>query len=57
MKEQTFWIGEASTYLGVSESTLRRWEKDGLLVPKRSPKNYRMYSKTQLDELLPKLTA
>lgn len=50
---QYFTIGEAATYLGVSRDTLRRWDKDGTLVPRRSPKKYRLYTKTQLDEMLP----
>ena len=51
---QYFTIGEAATYLGVSRDTLRRWDKDGTLVPARSPKQYRLYTKDQLDEMLPK---
>ena len=26
-------IGQASNYLGVSISTLRRWDKEGYLIP------------------------
>ena len=51
---QYFTIGEAATYLNVSRDTLRRWDKDGTLVPVRSPKQYRLYTKDQLDEMLPK---
>ena len=50
---QYFTIGEAATYLSVSRDTLRRWDKDGTLVPVRSPKKYRLYTKDQLDEMLP----
>ena len=50
---QYFTIGEAATYLGVSRDTLRRWDKDGTLVPVRSPKQYRLYTRNQLDEMLP----
>lgn len=51
---QYFQIGEAATYLGVSRATLRNWEEKNILVPLRSPANeYRMYTKAQLDEMLP----
>ena len=36
-------ISEASSYLGVSASTLRRWEREGKLVPERSRGNQRRY--------------
>ena len=52
---QYFKIGEAATYLGVSRATLRNWDKAGDLVPLRSKVgNYRLYTKGQLDEMLPK---
>lgn len=53
--DQQFFIGEAATYLGVSRDTLRRWEEKNILVPQRLPANdYRVYTKQQLDEMLPK---
>ena len=53
--KQHFFIGEAATYLGVSRDTLRRWEDKNILVPQRLPANdYRVYTKDQLDEMLPK---
>lgn len=36
-------IGKASKLLGVSVTTLRRWEKSGKLVPERSPTGRRLY--------------
>lgn len=42
---------EASIILGVSVSTVRRWHKEGKLVPILIRKNgHRLYSKVQLDE-------
>jgi excisionase family DNA binding protein len=39
-------IKEAAELLGVSEQTLRRWDKAGKLRPKRHPINgYRLYSR------------
>ncbi|CAK0766366.1 hypothetical protein CCP3SC5AM1_460015 [Gammaproteobacteria bacterium] len=37
-------IAEASKILGVCTTTLRRWEKDGKLVPIRTVGNQRRYS-------------
>lgn len=37
-------IGEAASILGVSEMTLRRWDKAGKFCPHRHPVNgYRVY--------------
>lgn len=39
-------IKAAAELLGVSEQTLRRWDKAGKLRPKRHPMNgYRLYSR------------
>ena len=38
-------VGEAATFLGVSVSTLRRWDKDRVLAPSyRAPGGHRRYS-------------
>ena len=42
-------ITEASKILGVCATTLRRWERDGKLVPIRTPGNQRRYSLHALD--------
>jgi putative resolvase len=44
-------IREAAEYLGVSQPTLRRWDKAGKLVAKRTLGNHRRYSRQQLDEV------
>jgi excisionase family DNA binding protein len=43
---------EASTYLGISLSTLNRIEKESLLVPFRTPGGHRRYNRRMLDEYL-----
>lgn len=44
-------IGEASSYLGVSIDTLRRWEKRGKITSLRSPGGHRYFEKDKLDEV------
>lgn len=44
-------IGEAARRVGVSTSALRRWEREGLVRPARSPGRYRLYSDDDLDLL------
>lgn len=44
-------IGEAAKRLGVSISTLRRWEAQGRLVPERTPAGHRRYDVCKLAEL------
>lgn len=48
---ELYTIGQAATYLGVSQMTLRRWEAEGKLVPVfRTKGNHRKYSHEQLAE-------
>lgn len=53
MKKATvyFRIGEAARLLGVSASSLRNWERMGLLIPTRSHARYRLYSREALGRL------
>ena len=46
-----FRISEAARMLGVSASSLRNWERMGLLIPSRSQGRYRMYSQAALEKL------
>jgi DNA-binding transcriptional MerR regulator/quercetin dioxygenase-like cupin family protein len=46
-----FRIGEVARLLGVSASSLRNWERMGLLAPARSQGRYRLYSRAALSEL------
>lgn len=41
-------IGEASEVLGVSISTLRRWDKTGKLKSKKTASGYRLYDISKL---------
>jgi putative resolvase len=51
--DKLYSIGEAAKYLGVSISTLRRWEIDGKLVPERTQGQQRRYP---ISLLAPNLT-
>jgi DNA-binding transcriptional MerR regulator/quercetin dioxygenase-like cupin family protein len=44
-------IGEAAKLLGISPSSLRNWERMGLLTPVRSQGSYRLYSQEELRRL------
>lgn len=50
-------IKEAAEYLGVHPESLRRWEKQGLITPMRTPGGYRIYTQEQLDEFRKRNTA
>ena len=43
-------IAQVADILGISKETLRRWDKNGTLIPERqTDNNYRLYSKGQLE--------
>ena len=45
-------IAEAASELGVSVSTLRNWDRQGKLTPRRHPINgYRMYDRAEIVRL------
>ena len=44
-------VSEASEYLGVSISTMRRWEKEGKLIPHRTSGKHRRYERNDLIKL------
>lgn len=46
-------IGQAAKALGVSISTLRRWEKEGKIQAERTPHGHRRYDLAQLQGLKP----
>jgi len=53
MKKGYLKIKEASEYLGVAQSTLRRWDEKGKLKAYRHPiSKYRLYRKLELKRLL-----
>lgn len=47
-------ISQAAKVLGVSQPTLRRWDKAGILVAKRTVTGYRYYTQEQIEEFLSK---
>ncbi|MDR1774025.1 MAG: helix-turn-helix domain-containing protein [Clostridioides sp.] len=44
-------IKEAASIIGVSASTIRNWEKNGLIFPKRNASKYRIYDLSDLEVL------
>lgn len=44
-------IGRAAAMVGVSASSLRNWERHGLLTPMRSASRYRLYSRKHISQL------
>jgi predicted site-specific integrase-resolvase len=47
-----FSIGKASERLGVSISTLRRWETQGRLIPERTKAGHRRYEAAQIERVV-----
>src|SRR6267154_1184604 len=45
--DKLFKIGQAAKALGVSPSTLRRWERDGKITPERTEGSHRLYRLSQ----------
>lgn len=45
--DKLFKIGQAAKALGVSQSTLRRWERDGKISPERTEGSHRLYRLSQ----------
>jgi excisionase family DNA binding protein len=52
LNDRLFTAKEAGAYLGVSLSTLHKIEKNGLLMPFRTPGGHRRYDKKMLDDYL-----
>lgn len=52
-KKEWFTIGEVADEIDVPGSTLRHWEKEGLIQPKRDKENgYRKYNRADIYKLL-----
>lgn len=45
-------LKEAIMYSGLSRSTLHKLDREGKLVPFRSPTNRRLYTKEMIDEYI-----
>lgn len=49
-------IREAASFLGVSEATLRNWDRAGKIAARRNPINgYRLFKKTDLEAFLKRI--
>ena len=49
-------VGGAASFLGVSSSTIRNWDRTGKLKAFRHPiNNYRLYDRRQLQDLLDRI--
>jgi len=55
--DKLYRIGQAAQLLGVSTSTLRRWEREGKLIPARTEGAHRLYRLSQFKLSKSKLTA
>ena len=53
--DKFYTIGEAATHYGVSTSTLRRWEREGKLIPERTKGNQRRYKLVEISNSLKKI--
>ncbi len=42
-------VGGAARYLGVSETTIRNWERDGYLLCMRTDTGVRIFTQSELD--------
>jgi len=50
-------VSEAAALLGVSDSTIRNWDRSGRLKAVRHPiNNYRLYDRQQLQDLLDRIS-
>ena len=47
-------IGEVAFRLGVGKTTLRLWERKGLLVPVRTPGGHRRYRESEIERIMGK---
>lgn len=45
-------ISEAASLLGVSDETLRNWERDGKLTPFHTEGGHRRYYKTDIERIM-----
>jgi hypothetical protein len=52
MQSQYISIGKAAKLIGVTPTTLRRWEKAKKIKPARTPTNRRMYSRDEISSMV-----
>lgn len=52
-KKKWYTIGEVEEAIQVPATTIRHWEKEGLITPKRNPENgYRIFAREDIKELI-----
>jgi DNA (cytosine-5)-methyltransferase 1 len=49
-------IADAAKEIGVSNDTIRRWEKKGLIKASRNEHNYRVFNVNEIKRLYAKVT-
>lgn len=52
MENTYFGIKEAARRCGVTQATMRNWEKAGKIQPARTPKNQRRYTEQMIIDVL-----
>lgn len=57
MNETTYTISEAAARIGVSVGTLRRWDREGILVAARTLGGDRRYTESDISKALGKSAA
>lgn len=50
--QERYGIREFADMVGVSMNTLRRWDREGILVAGRTPTNRRVYTEAHLQQVL-----
>ena len=48
MKKECFITGEVATQLGKTSTTIRRWEREGIIKAIRTPTGHRLFPKTEI---------
>ncbi|HSS10539.1 MAG TPA: helix-turn-helix domain-containing protein [Acidimicrobiales bacterium] len=46
-------VGEAAELIGIHPTTLRRYEREGLIKARRTPTNQRRFRRSDVEKLLP----
>ena len=55
--DNTYSITQAAQYLGFKVKTLQKWDREGRLIPAyRTPTNRRVYTQSQLDDFIGRLS-
>jgi len=52
VQDEWLTLGQAATYLGVAQSTMRKWTDSGRVVSFKTPGGHRRYKRSDLDQFL-----